>query len=151
MTSVITMLCPTCLAELLVGWSEALVWCPRCATHHDQEFLDPRDETPCPGCGHRRSAHGRHHGYTYACGLSTCGCRHQPKEKPMTDTKTDHRAEAERYLKAAEGWMHPRPGHVGVELDVADRIAGRAADLLAANTHALLADPPVSVVRLDAP
>lgn len=79
-TTVTTMLCPTCLAELRVGWSEALVWCPRCRHHYGRDYLRPRDETPCR-CGHRRAAHGPRWGLAYACPLSTCPCNE--KEKPM--------------------------------------------------------------------
>lgn len=74
MTSVTTMLCPTCSADLRVGWSEALVWCPRCRHYFDREFLRPRDETPCSTCGHRLAGHGPRWGLACACSLSTCTC-----------------------------------------------------------------------------
>lgn len=151
MTAVIVQLCPVSYAEFEILWSQALVWCPRCAVHHDREFLRPRDDTPCPACGHRRSAHGRHRGRSYTCSLSICGCRQpNPKEKPMPETKIDHRAEAERYLASADEWMDADWGWKG-SLSYAERLQSRHNDLLAANTHALLADPPVSVVRIDAP
>lgn len=81
-----TVLCPVSFAVLRVGWSEALVWCPRCATHHPRRFLADRDDTPCTSCGHPARTHAPRYGLAYACGLTGCGC--QPKEKPMPDIKT---------------------------------------------------------------
>lgn len=103
-----TYLCPVSFAELRVGESEALPWCPRCATHHDRGFLRDRDDTPCPTCGHPSRTHGRRHGLTYACGLSTCGCRHQSKEKPViTEPNMTHYQLAEANQAEADNHADP--------------------------------------------
>lgn len=89
MTTVEVRLCPTCTAELRVGWSDALPWCFRCRHHYPRHALRDRDETPCTACEHPVRTHGPRHGLAWAC-LSGCPCT-EPKEKPViTEDNMSH-------------------------------------------------------------
>lgn len=146
-----TRLCPVSFAELRVGWSQALVWCPRCATHHDAAFLHPRDEIPCSTCGHRLSGHGRYHGHFYACSLSTCGCTAtDPKENTVTDLSYDYETLA-RELARDMIFDHARDvEHLSIteklaDMDTDDEIPIPDFDAIAEHVGDLIAKATVTV------